>query len=181
MPTEWVDIVDTAVKIGLGGLVSGIATYHVTKLKNRSDDAAARKEVIRSLLLEAVKHADEYFDFVYDYYSKLESVSRNSQSIELSDKDWDDLYEYLDEHSEFCQNNKSSFSLAESRLQLLGLKDPCDYLSKFQRGEAELMMFVIKRDKTLPDEQFLVEWAEKYVPIKTSFQKATSDAFFKNC
>lgn len=41
MPTQILDIVDTAVKIGLGALISGIATYHVTKLSQKS---AAQKE-----------------------------------------------------------------------------------------------------------------------------------------
>ncbi len=48
MATEILDIVDTAVKIGLGALISGVAMYHVTKLKLSKDIERDDKNWLRS-------------------------------------------------------------------------------------------------------------------------------------
>lgn len=37
MPTSLIDVLDSAVKIGIGALISGFATYSVTKLKYRQE------------------------------------------------------------------------------------------------------------------------------------------------
>ncbi|VAX07756.1 hypothetical protein MNBD_GAMMA26-850 [hydrothermal vent metagenome] len=52
MAIEVLDIIDTAVKIGLGALISGVATYHVTKLKYAKD---AEKDINNWLRVERHK------------------------------------------------------------------------------------------------------------------------------
>jgi hypothetical protein len=53
--TEWIEIIDTAVKIGLGALISGFTTYHVTQLKNKHENDQVKSSAFRDLILEAAK------------------------------------------------------------------------------------------------------------------------------
>ncbi len=52
MAAEVLDIIDTAVKIGLGALISGVATYYATKLKHAKD---AEKDLRNWLRVERHK------------------------------------------------------------------------------------------------------------------------------
>ncbi|ANG62811.1 hypothetical protein A8C75_10155 [Marinobacterium aestuarii] len=63
MPDKTIlDVVDTAVKIGIGALISGVSTYWVTKLKNSADAEKEYRQRYRSILeevadnLESVNH-----------------------------------------------------------------------------------------------------------------------------
>ncbi|MCF5729902.1 hypothetical protein K3H43_21385 [Aeromonas veronii] len=63
MPTQWIDVVDSAIKIGLGALISGIATYKISALNHSKD---VHKSIINkkiSMLEEISVHAEEYFYF----------------------------------------------------------------------------------------------------------------------
>ena len=181
MATEWIDIVDTAVKIGLGGLISGVATYYVTQLKHKNEDSTSRKQVFRELMLEAVKYADEYFDYIYGYYSVLGGFKNAANKKNLSDDDWKEIYSILEEREGNLEQIRSSIYAAHSRFQLLGLKEPPELLSTFHKGESELREVIKKRDKVLPDEQFFTDWESKYVPIKEQFYKSTSNVFLSKC
>jgi len=63
MPTTSLDVLDSAVKIGLGALISGIATYSVTKLQYRQgaqQNITTRK---REIIEEAAENLERFNEF----------------------------------------------------------------------------------------------------------------------
>ncbi|MFW1433713.1 hypothetical protein ACEV94_22605 [Vibrio parahaemolyticus] len=43
MAISYLEIIDTAVKIGLGALISGVTTWKVTKLQHKNDNEKLRR------------------------------------------------------------------------------------------------------------------------------------------
>ena len=60
---EWIDIVDTALKIGLGAAISGIATYQVTK-RNHSHEFEKEYFKRRQNALESIS---ESFELIHKF------------------------------------------------------------------------------------------------------------------
>ena len=69
MATEWIDIIDTAVKIGLGALISGIATYSVANLNHKKDLNKSLSNKKIEILEEISELAEEYFYFFSSLYN----------------------------------------------------------------------------------------------------------------
>ena len=52
------EVVDTAIKIGLGALISGVATYFTIKASNKHDIQKIRMEDKKGLVLKIIDHLD---------------------------------------------------------------------------------------------------------------------------
>lgn len=65
---ELLSIVDTAVKIGLGALISGVATYWVTKLNHENDIAKTKIKRQRELLEDIAGQTEEFSNAVLKYW-----------------------------------------------------------------------------------------------------------------
>ncbi|WP_448554573.1 hypothetical protein [Thalassotalea montiporae] len=61
MPKDWIDVADTAVKIGLGSLITGIFTYLGVKFSRKSDRAQFKLEHKTKLLEQISSDAEGYF------------------------------------------------------------------------------------------------------------------------
>ncbi|WP_418230116.1 hypothetical protein [Citrobacter freundii] len=60
MAVEWVDVADSAVKIGLGALITIIGGWVTLKLTHRHE---IRKEALAQRLRDIDKKTDRYIDF----------------------------------------------------------------------------------------------------------------------
>lgn len=63
MPTSLVDVLDSAVKIGLGALISGIATYSVTRLRYRQEARQSIDKRRHELIEKAAADLEEFNEF----------------------------------------------------------------------------------------------------------------------
>lgn len=72
MTTEWIDIVDTSVKIGLGALISGSFTYLGLKHKTVAEKDKFKTENKFKLLEESSISIHEYF-ISWRYYGSIVS------------------------------------------------------------------------------------------------------------
>lgn len=70
MSKEWVDIVDTAVKIGLGALITGVFTYIGIKFSHKSERSKFMLEHKAKLLEQVAKDVEEYFSS-WDYFNSI--------------------------------------------------------------------------------------------------------------
>ena len=76
MTIEWIDIVDTTVKIGLGALISGVATYKVASLNHKKD---VEKNLINKkidIIEEITELAEEYFYFFTHLNNKVGAMAK---------------------------------------------------------------------------------------------------------
>jgi hypothetical protein len=137
MPTEILDIVDTAVKIGLGALISGIATYGVTKLNHDKEIVKSKLKRQRELLEEIAAQTEEFSNTVLKYWAYMVEhvryVERNKQAPE-------DLEQRIESAAKELFEKYSHLASAEGKLILLGsiqsqelIRDYGEFVKEFRR------------------------------------------------
>ena len=177
MATEWIDIVDTTVKIGLGALISGLTTYHVTRIKNEHDNKKNKVTIHQELILEAAQKADEYFDYTYRYFSKLDGIRLSKEAFGFDETHWEEVHQKVNKLEDELTDARANFYTAQSRLELLGLNEASNILASYRSGEDELRSFYLSGMKDIPDNETLKAWAEKYIPYKKQFRQELSKTF----
>lgn len=90
MAKEWIDVVDTAVKIGLGALISGTFTYLGLKFKASSENKKFMTENKAKMLEEVSADVHNYFTAWRFYASIIYSITKNKNS---KDEDGSDFTE----------------------------------------------------------------------------------------
>ncbi|MEZ9299475.1 hypothetical protein ACMAZD_22365 [Vibrio sp. nBUS_14] len=79
MAKEWVDVVDTAVKIGFGSLITGCFTYLGIKFAHKSDKKKFMLEHKVKLIEEISEQADAYFIAWISVVSKIAGITKTLQ------------------------------------------------------------------------------------------------------
>jgi hypothetical protein len=132
-----IDVLDTAVKIGLGALISGIAAYLVAKLNHDRDIEKSRITRRRESLEDIAERLEKFYSCVLTWWSV--AVARaNAQESEPSRRDL-----FLDDWKKASELMNEGFldaATAEAKLLLLGekesqqlLRDYVNYISRFIR------------------------------------------------
>jgi len=126
--TTTIEVIDTAVKIGLGGAITLIGTLLVTKL-NHSHDHSKEKGKRHYDALESVGADVEEITHVSLRYWALiiEWVRNHSQGLDLTDKRKEELEKTKDD----LFDSFKSLTVAESKLLLLGLDEPAKLLRAY--------------------------------------------------
>ncbi|MDD8274357.1 hypothetical protein LAW15_09195 [Escherichia coli] len=137
MPATMLDIVDTAVKIGLGALISGIATYRVTKLNHEKDIEKSKQNRQRELLEEISSQAEDFSTSVLKYWAYMVEHVRY---VERKKDAPEDLKERIDSAAKELFDKFSHLSSAEGKLILIGadkaqelVRDYGEYVKEFRR------------------------------------------------
>lgn len=141
MPTTMLDIVDTSVKIGLGALISGIATYSVTKLNHNKDIEKSKQNRQRELLEEISSQAEEFSTSVLKYWAYMIEHVRYVKSKKDAPKD---LKERIEGASKELFDKFTNLSSAEGKLILIGAykaeeltRDYGEYIKEFRRNASQ--------------------------------------------
>ena len=116
----YLEVIDTAVKVGLGALISGVSTYWMAKSKNRDD--LTRERLFRHQgLLEKSAEQIENFSHVSMRYLALivEWVRNRDQKLDLAPHRNEELTKTKAELFDAF----SDLTSAESKLLLLGHGD----------------------------------------------------------
>ena len=75
MQKEWIDIADTAVKIGLGALITGIFTYIGIKFSHKSEQRKFILEHKTKLLEQVANDVDEYLNSLNSFLNIIASIT----------------------------------------------------------------------------------------------------------
>jgi hypothetical protein len=177
--TEWIDVIDTAVKIGLGALISGWATNKANKLKHQSEREKDTVAVKREMILIAVEKMDEYMQFLSSYYSRLDGLRQSHEQQRFSDEQWLSAWDFIRESENELSEARQCTCIAQSRLQLLCMDDSLKAINNIRSLEKELRTFFIERShkNKLPTPDYLKNWACKFVKYQNEFQNSTSSVF----
>jgi hypothetical protein len=137
------EIVDTAVKIGLGALITGLATYIITKL-NHDKDLEKQSIRRRRELLEQIATNVEHFINSYRRYFlvSLEVVHRT----QIGEDYPSGMYEEYESKKKEVMEATDGLSSAQSYLLLLGLNTTNDRLMKLALRVEEYMGATISTD-----------------------------------
>lgn len=124
----WMEVVDSAIKIGLGAVIGGIATYVTTKTTHDHD---SRKEYIkrrRDMLDKIVDDLDGFSQHLMDYWANVNNaLFKKANSQRLTDKELEEIQEK--ENTLF--NSFKDLHTVESRLLLLSEKKMSDNFTEY--------------------------------------------------
>ncbi|MCV6623868.1 MAG: hypothetical protein OIF51_19200 [Cellvibrionaceae bacterium] len=82
MPTAWIEVVDTSIKIGLGALLSGVAAISISRLNHRN---SLEKEYVlkhRSILEDVTSEIEVATAALLRYWSAITDWSKAKESGE---------------------------------------------------------------------------------------------------
>ena len=174
----WLQVVDSAVKIGLGALISGIATYWVTKL-NHSKEIEKQAILRKKDLIEKISQEFEYFwnAFRAYYLVSLEYIHRFQIGEEIPD--------YLDARynskNTDVREKINNLSTAQSLLLLLDDEASNRILEEFALKTETYITYI--KDAANPERaksiKELKEYHNEVLGIRADFYKTISKLFKK--
>ena len=179
MTTEIIDVIDTAVKIGLGALISGIVTYTVTKTSHSNEK---KRELLKrrlDIIETSISQADLYFNSFRILWSAIDGViTQHPKKTKLDLKIEDELESYKfirktdREHIKTRSNERST----EAKLRLIGLDKAADLLFSITPIENELRQLVMF-DEILPSKELLDSWDKTLTDIIKQVHSEMAKAF----
>ena len=86
MPATGLDIIDTAVKIGLGSIITAIASFLVTKKNHINEKQKARIQRERELLEKVAEEFESFSHNVFSYWAIITEWNR----YKLAERDFPD-------------------------------------------------------------------------------------------
>ena len=183
MATEWIDIVDTTIKIGLGAIITALASFSTTKFQNSKAVEKESKQIKREMLLVAVEKSDEYIQFLSEYFSRLAGLVDSLPKANSEPDFWQEAEDWVKEIEEKVLNARENVYIAQSRLQLLGFTEVTTILYSIRQLEVSIRQFYpnIKEQKKLPTSEFLDNWTNQFSNRKNAFQQQVSNEFHTHC
>ncbi|MCS6101293.1 hypothetical protein [Shewanella baltica] len=175
MPTTWIEIADTTVKIGLGAIISGASAYMLARHNHsksiEKEYLLKHREVMElvTLDIEEMTHVLlKYWSFILDWERNKEKGIKNSE-----------------EKSEQITNLRSEvFSLfkglssAEGRLLLLGCKEQQSSLRAYGEKISEFYRYASRNNDEM-DCAILEEWRIKLLSEREGLYSSLSKAYKK--
>ncbi|SIR08605.1 hypothetical protein SAMN05920897_1371 [Alkalispirochaeta americana] len=111
-------VIDTAIKIGLGSLITLVGTFLVTWLKHQNDRKKESRKRFYDYLESVSSNIEEVTHVSLRYWALIiEWVRNNKQGMDLTDKRSEELERTKSELFDQFKN----LTVAESKLMLLGL------------------------------------------------------------
>jgi hypothetical protein len=124
MTTSWMEITDTAIKIGLGALIAGIFSIFLIFATNYKDKLADRRNRRLKHIEDGVGHAESYFNYLIKHAASaawFNSSDLDAPDAEQARKDYEMSKSRWDEGADHLNT-------ATSRLILIGLEKISDQL-----------------------------------------------------
>jgi len=73
---ELIDVIDTAVKVGLGAAISGLATYWITRLNHDSDRRKEAAKRVHETLVQITERIERYLESLSRCIARLDGIAR---------------------------------------------------------------------------------------------------------
>lgn len=173
MPTTWIEIVDTTVKIGFGAIVTGIATLVNNKLTHtksvEKDSLQRRVAVLESVTLSI----EEMTHTLLKHWSFIIDVARNSEKgIDASEER---LKHVAGLRSEVYHLFKG-FTNGEGRLLLIGCVDQQKKLREYGSIISEYHRYTSPNNAPATSVE-LESWRTKILDAREQLYKALNKAY----
>lgn len=172
MAKEWIDVVDTAVKIGLGSLITGLFTYVGLKFTKKHEIKKYSIENKTRLLEESAKDILKYTS-AWSYFIKsiggLVSQLNNDDFIEIPNNITIDQLESDNKLIDAWANRDSAIST----LILLNATDSVELLRKTNALESKLRDIIVF-DNKLPSWEYLVDYSKEVKELVNEINSSLS-------
>ena len=149
---EIIDVVDSAVKIGLGALISGVVTYLAAKHSHERE--LQKISFVRRLdsLEQVSEKAEAHFVSWRRFASRIGGIysGRNAPSPDFSEKQWNLI---LTRDKDLLET-REALGYAVARLRLLSATEAASCLSNFSKIVGEFRDDLILKRETPKPENF---------------------------
>ena len=150
--TGALDIIDTAVKVGLGALIGGFSTYYISRLNHDKEMEKDRLRRKREVLEKITEKLDCFAHQVRNYWALL----ADWHTLSESEADRSDLEQKIKQGEDALYNAFHDLTSAESSLLLLGEKQASTALTNYGRY-AQKLYKELHKDSDGIDEDILNE------------------------
>lgn len=169
MTTELIDVIDTAVKIGLGALISGISTYAVTHLNHKKDKNKLLFERHLERVERATENVEEYFEA---WGALLRRAGAMARRLEEKGKELSDLTEsqkksLMELDKAFVKSWEKKNS-AITTFRLLGMDEIVKSIKDAQDLHGELREIIVF-DKAVPSYSGFKDMRKKFNIYREQF------------
>ncbi|MCX4122045.1 hypothetical protein ORU18_23425 [Vibrio parahaemolyticus] len=176
-----VEVIDSAIKIGLGATIAWLSTYSLTKLKHSRDEAVRISTRDEQMVIQISGDFEEYMQYFAEYFSRLDAIRTNFELGKLDRESWGVLWQGLEtmEHDGSLMKARHKLIRARSNLELLGLKDTSKLVGQIIDLETHMRSYYLVSLSTLtpPEKEFCNEIADKYSKLHDSFYAALHQRF----
>lgn len=172
---ELIEVIDTAVKVGLGAIISGFTTYRVTKLNHNSDRKKESGKRAHEALIQTTENIDRYLNCLARCIARLDGYARSGvPSGKFPDEI---LMNYRDVDKELI-SARPDLAAAASRLRLIGERDAALSVENLGRFENSFRTKVIF-EKQQPTAEELKLLQKEYQKIKEAIYEALNAVYKK--
>jgi hypothetical protein len=172
MTTTWIEVVDTAVKIGLGAVITGAATYFVAQLNHKNGIAKDFISKKVSILEEISELTEEYFYFCTRLNNRVGGILKNATNagMELTAAQKKRIQEVNKDINQALEKRNKALS----KIHLLKIEAAITAIMEFNNVLSEYRDIVVFNNR-LPTEQERDELAVRLNLNKKAFYQATSN------
>ncbi len=167
------EVLDTAVKVGLGALISGLTTYWVTARKSKDDLARERTLRNEQILVGVSEQVEALSHQVFRYWAIMAELVRTARrGLPIPEH----------RQQELSKTNSAMFDAygpltnAEAKLLLLGHREAAQSLREFGEVIREFWRRVHEPNQKFTEDQLEDERARLLAAREHTFQKL-SDAY----
>jgi hypothetical protein len=179
MQKEWIDVADTAIKIGLSSLITGAFTYLGIKLSYKSNNKRFMLEHEVKLLEIISSEIEEYFGALDSYIGQVSGIAKRKLAIGTTE---DPLNEGQKELISIRNNTLveawDKRETAIAKLRLLKAEDTANSLYEFKTLEKELRDPILF-DDVFPDYSTIAIIREKNKNLKSKVREELSNFYAK--
>lgn len=175
MAADILSIVDTAVKIGLGALISGIATYSVSKLNHNKEIEKDKLNRQRELLEEIAGQTEEFSTSVLKYWAYMVEHIRYTEQKKVLPEDLDLR---IDNAAKDLFVKFSHLSSAEGKLILIGATKAQELVREFGEYVKEFRRKAWQGNKSLTEND-LNEYRETILKKRKSLYEEIRSVYAK--
>mgnify|MGYP000633520165 CR=1 FL=1 len=174
MAKEWLDIVDTTVKIGLGAFISGATTFYVTRAGNKFSELKESREYEKQLLKEKrerkARIAEQSLENIEPYLVDFSEYIATIDGILKSGKGFNDQgsIDFLYACDKKIVDSRAKLDMCEFKLKFIGFIKTSEKLNNISQLENELREKVIFGNVPITDED-LNDYRSSFVDFKKSF------------
>jgi len=173
VPTTWIEIADTAIKIGLGAALSGISAFLINRQSHNKDiekeNHSRNKETLESLTLniEELTHALlKYWSYILDW------AKNNEKGVEVSKEKTELITEFRRE----VFNLFKGLTNCEGRLLLIGCVEQQKKLREYGTLISEFYRYASRNNEEIKISE-LEAWRTKILEAREQLYSSLNKSY----
>ncbi|MGR5364237.1 hypothetical protein ACPV54_25510 [Vibrio mediterranei] len=177
MAKEWLDVADTAVKIGLGALITGIFTYLGIRSSQNSERTKFMMEHKVKLLEQISEDIETYFLALDSYVSRVAGITKIKKQSNKEGQDFSSTQKAaLEEKNQELVAGWSNYKSAISKLRLIKAKKVVKEFSPISGLEKEIRDKIVF-EKLVPKYDDVVDVRKRITVQKRRVHDALAELY----